>query len=400
MAPVYARVTNCIVARIGKESGGLCALTGAASSGGALKAVCSRILDDSRWQSVPHLAFVLKEDGSESILAAFGVFGETEFERLKSLSAQIGRVDQNARYIDYRQAEQDCEILAARLKERFGRRELRSFSFYPVPRGGVIVYGMLSYALDLPATGDNSSIAADAPVMFVDDCAISGMRFGQMLGRFPGRRVIFAPLYSHPDLRRAICDREPRVIDCVSAHDLADLAPELYGEGYAGWHAVWSQRLGKEVYWTGQPEYLCFAWNEPESSFWNSATDKLEPGWRLVPRNRCLRHRSVDGPPHRDTDTPLLQVLPKAAGPIKPANGTIYARMPDDTVALAALPGSECYILEGTAAAMWFALVEHGAVEPAAASLAGRYEVEAERLEADMKRFVENLRDQGLVADS
>jgi len=56
-----------------------------------------------------------------------------------------------------------------------------------------------------------------------------------------------------------------------------------------------------------------------------------------------------------------------------------------------------CLTLEGTAASMWEALVEHGGVKAAATALAQTFEVEPARLEADLEGFTDALTQRGAL---
>ncbi len=208
----------------------------------------------------------------------------------------LRRMRDRLRYVDYRQAEQDCEILAAKILERWSRSELEGASFAAIPRGGLIVLGMLSYALGLKTAQLREG---PGPLFLVDDCALTGARFASRLKTTDHREVVFVHLYSHPDLRRAIEEKEERVVACVAARDLTDMAPESFPdpERLAEWRRKWRERLG-ERYWYGQPEPVCFAWNEPDRPFWNEATGEVEDGWRLLPPHLCLKTRAaLGGPP-------------------------------------------------------------------------------------------------------
>ena len=79
--------------------------------------------------------------------------------RLGTLPGLVRRLRHTLRYIDYRQAESDCETLAGLLLGGYSRQELRGFAIHGIPRGGLIVLGMLAYMLDLKA--DQLSAKAD-----------------------------------------------------------------------------------------------------------------------------------------------------------------------------------------------------------------------------------------------
>ncbi|MGB9880883.1 MAG: hypothetical protein ACPLRM_08985, partial [Anaerolineae bacterium] len=87
---------------------------------------------------------------------------------------------QGIRRITYRQAEAATKQLAAQLVGAFGAAELSRFAYAAIPRGGLIVLGMLSYVLDLKPDA-LMSLATDVPLVVVDDAAYSGARFAQFL---------------------------------------------------------------------------------------------------------------------------------------------------------------------------------------------------------------------------
>jgi hypothetical protein len=179
-----------------------------------------------------------------------------------------------------------------------------------MPRGGFIVLGMLAYVLDLRPAQLAPSPPSDVPLVVTDDCAISGVRFSDMLDRCENRQVIFSHLYSHPDLRIAIERREPRVLACVSAQDLTDYAPAYYGDQYEAWRERWRQRPNPG-YWVGQPDHVCFAWNEPDTVFWNPVAQQAESAWRLLPPELCLKNRRKFAP-----EDARVQLQPEGKGPL------------------------------------------------------------------------------------
>ncbi len=394
-------LTSCVVSRLGTQCKGLKVVTGDGAPDEIVEAIAPLIVSQALQRLEAKSIFVIRKGGRETTLSVFGDFDRADLIRLEALSARLNRADLAARYVDYRQAEADCENLARKLIASYGRDKLRSFAWHAVPRGGLVVFGMLSYLLDLPGDAQDLSRAEGKPVVLVDDCSLSGLRFGELRQRFPERDLIFAHLYSHPDLRRAMVEREARVKDCVSANDLNDLAPELYGDKYLDWKSEWARRSGDDLYWIGQPEFLCFAWSEPENSFWNDAAGRLEQGWRIVPGSRCLRQRSYTDSAElqKDETHPRLQVMPEPAGPLRAADQVVYARMEDGSVAVADHSGSECFRLEDTAAEMWLALMDHGEMPKAAIRLRQRYDTTADRLEDDLNGFVRQLKDSGLLVE-
>ena len=145
-----------------------------------------------------------------------------ERARLAYLAETLRVLRRHVVYVDYAEAERACERLAASLSGEFGTDDLRRFAYQAIPRGGLIVLGILSYVLDLPATCFNSDADPGRPLVIVDDCALSGARFGRELKSAGSRAVVFAHLYSHPELRSAILRAEPGVEFCVAARNLED----------------------------------------------------------------------------------------------------------------------------------------------------------------------------------
>jgi hypothetical protein len=120
-------------------------------------------------------------------------------------------------------------------------------------------------------------------VIVVDDCALSGARFHHFLRTVRANRIVFAPLYSPPELRAAILQREPRVVCCLSARNLAG-------------HRLTAQPRETDTwYWSGHVEPLCFPWNEPDRTFWNPAAKRWELAWRIVPPELCPKNRPATG---------------------------------------------------------------------------------------------------------
>ena len=293
------------------------------------------------------------------------------------------------RYVGYRQAEEAVAELADRLRSRLGAREVRSLSYVAIPRGGLIVLGMLASMLDVPRAQVAAQAVSDGPLVVVDDCALSGARFGAFLASRPEPQVVFAHLFSPPDLRAAIERRETRVVACVAARDLRDYGPATCTEESAEAHRLWVARLGPERYWVGDCERLCFPWNEPEHVLRNLATADLEAAWKLVPPPYCFKAGGGA------TARPDIQVQPGGRGPLRPSPAVLFGRWNGDTV-VARIDSGEVLRLPGSAGAMWWALVKTGDLTAAHRELTGRYRIDAETLRADLSAFSADLLGRGL----
>lgn len=350
-----------------------------------LPALARGLANSPAWREMPEAVLVVRRTPTP-ILGVVGRFDAAAEARLTTLGPQLAKRLASLRYVSYQRAEEDCERLANLLIERFGRDELRKFRFAAVPRGGLVVLGMLSYMLGLVHSQLEPPYPPDAPLVVVDDCALSGFRFDQFLARSESSQVIFAHLYSHPQLRAAVEAREPRVIACVGARDLHDHAPEILGAEYHVWRENWLARLGVDSgYWLGQPEHLCFPWNEPDVSVWNPFTERIERGWRVVPPEFCLKNRPAPG-----TESIPVQLQPDGVGSLRPSEQVLFGEF-EGSIVVGNMQTKASYTLAGVAADMWKAVIEHGSLDEAALSLSEAYDVDLPTLQADLGGFVKDL---------
>jgi hypothetical protein len=342
------------------------------------------------WAEMPRATLVVRA-APDPLLGVVGYFDTAGRVRLEALRWQLEHILPRLRYVSYAQAQEDCEQLATRLVERFGRDELRGFSFIAVPRGGFIVLGMLAYILGLEQSQLEPPQDAGGPLVVVDDCALSGVRFGEFLSRLESPRVVFAHLYSSPELREAITARESGRLTCLSAHNLRDHAQEDLGEEHLAWRQRWLDRMDGRGYWVGQSEYVCFAWNEPDFGFWNPVTGREENGWRFLPPDLCLKNRPASGA------HPIpVQFQPQGKGPLRPSSSVLFGEF-EGQVAVGNLKTGESFILEGVGTDMWRVVVEYGNLKEAADALLNIYEIDGATLRADLREFVEDLLSQRLL---
>jgi hypothetical protein len=308
--------------------------------------------------------------------------------RFQALAAALADHRRTLRWVDYRQAEDDCALLARRLREELPADELGGLAAVAIPRGGFVVLGMLSYLLGLRPEQMTPSPAASGTVLVVDDCALSGVRFRHFVATLAGRRVVFAHLYSAPELRRAIAAAEPGVAHVLAAHDLPDRAPErLGGEGeLAAWRERWRRRLGPGPYWIGDPAPVVFAWNEPDRPYWDAARDRLESGIHIASPARCLKNRA------------RLGVLPDPRVPrrLEVPDGVATGDFPDGLWLCNA--AGEVYSFAGAGAEMWRAIAALGNLEAVEELLADRFAVPRDELRRDLGEFSDELLARGLLA--
>lgn len=344
------------------------------------------------WRDLPDAVMLVRPHRPAAIVIA-GRFDAAAAARLEGLPEQIGQVLARTRYRDHRQVEEDCAALSDRLLERVGPSVRSSFRVAGIPRGGQVVAGLLSYCLDVPADRCGGTAGDGEPLLVVDDCALTGARFRAWLEGTEAEEVVFAPLWAAPPLREAIEEAEPRVAACVSGRDLREVGRDLPAEEYRAWRRRWAERsvetdLG---YWWGLTEHVCFPWNEPDVRVWNEASGRVERGWRVVPPERCLENRVA-------SDARRVSVQPRAVGPLRPADDVVFGA-DGDGVLLARRGADACWRLEGTAAAIWSAMVESGSREAIVAALSERYEADEAALDDDVEAFLGELASRGVVTD-
>jgi hypothetical protein len=354
-------------------------------------ALARALVSSPVWAEMEEAILVVRAEPPEGI-AFMGRFSDEEAARLEWLPAQLEIQLPHLRYVSWTQAEADVDRLASALVERLGRQEVSDMRFVGIPRGGLIVLGMLTYALGL-GSRHLAPKEDGRPVVVVDDCAISGLRFGEFLrDRIPeAETVVFAHLYSHPGLREAIEAREPRVGAVVAARDLRDLAPELHPEDLQGWRSRWEERSPDGAYWIGQPEHVAFAWSEPDLGFWDASTGSTRVGWRLVPPEACLKNRS-----HTDASPSRLMIQMPAGGALRLAPGTFHGEL-DGRVLLAELESGQLVSLSGVAADFWREFLGSGEADGALDRLEARYDAPRAQLRSDAEAFLRTLLERGFV---
>lgn len=361
---------------------------GLRSDRAALIALATAIRASPGWSDKAEIAFLIRVE-PEPVLGIL-CDGDVDTHRIaiqaRTFESTIGRL----LYIGYRQVEEAVTALADRLRSQLGVREVRSFSYVAIPRGGLIVLGMLASMLDLPRAQVSAQAVSNGPLVVVDDCAQSGARFGAFLASRAELQVIFAHLLSPPELRAAIEEREPRVVACVAARDLHDDGPEpplANGDGEA--HRQWEARLGSQRYWVGNCERLCFPWNEPDRLIWNPVAEEVEPAWKLVPPPYCFKAGGAAAKPD-------IQVQPGSHGRLCPSPAVLFGRWNRETV-VARIDSGEVLRLPGSADAMWWALVKTGDLAAAHRELTSRYEIDAQTLRTDLSNFLEVLLQRDLM---
>ena len=331
--------------------------------------------------------------GENPGVAAIGLLDDGDVARIDVLFKQVADLVHHLRYVSYAQAERDVAVLSERLQDRISSGDLEDAEFTAIPRGGLIVLGMLAITMGLghhhlTPRPDGS----DRLLVIVDDSALTGLQLRRSLERAPDRRVVFGLLYAPEPLCDAVEAQEPRVHACVSAHRLADVGDQAFGDAYPDWIESWRGRLSEERYWIGHPQPVHFAWKEPDRSFVNRVTGKWESGWKTLPADLCLDNRGR--PPHVD-----VQLQDSGVGPLVPSDHVFFADV-DGHVVVADQATDQVVSLDPVATAMWRAMLEHGSRDGMLATLLPHFDVDADELSRDIDAFIDGLVRSGLVRDA
>ena len=318
----------------------------------------------------------------DPVLGVIGSFEKKEMRQFEVLQLKLNGFLHRLKYINYSQAEDDCEMLASRLLDAFGRAEIKKFIFAGIPRGGLIVLGMLSYMLDLDHSQLTPSYDLNTPLVVVDDCVMSGRRFWGYLKQCKHNTIVFSHLYSHPKLREKIADSEPRVISCISARDIVD---------YPSKKSQWHEGPEGKQYWLGKTEYICFPWNEPDSTFYNPISGQVESGFRFMPPELCIKNRLADRSRYD-----RLQIQDEGKGPLKPSLNIIYGILGSEIVVVD-IEKNKSFSLDGMSAKIWKAIIKFGNVPDILETLLKKYNVNKKKLETDVNTFVNDLVRRGIL---
>lgn len=306
-------------------------------------------------------------------------------ERLAALSRSIRIYRENLKYVDYKQAEKDCEILAAKILEVYSVDEVQSFYFKAIPRGGFIIMGILSYVLNLNPEQFTKDLKH---VVIVDDCVISGARIAKAIKETDSDHVIIATLYSHPELRKAVLESEKKVKHFFSANDLFDGARGNFPEinEYKAWKERTKKRMGGKRYWIGQPYPVAFAWNEPDYPFWNNVTEKLEDGWRHLPPHKCLKNKI------------WFEIEPneEITDEIRMSSFTSFGIF-NEVIWLFNAKTDEIFALEGVAKQIFSALMVYGNMNSAVKHLLKLYDASENLIRNDVQELVNDLLERGIL---
>lgn len=355
---------------------------------GGIDGLARAIASSPAWPAEASL--VVRRDPSPA-MGVVGWLEPAQRERLAVLQALLDHALPRTMVLGYGDVETAVERLAEAIVARFGWFAARRLAYRAIPRGGHVVLGLLSYALGLDQRRLDATPDPGDVTVFVDDVALSGRRFAMALASSEAATpVMLFTLFAAPEMREAI-ERHPRVMACLSAYDLRDDARQRRRQQYDAWRERWRE-LDPDAFWRGQPQHVCFPWNEPDVAFWNDATGRLEGGWRLVPPELCAKHRGVSS----RVEARVQHVLHAPEKPVRLGDDVLAARF-DDAVVVARPSWRDALALDGSAADMWEALLDHGTVHGAVEALTRRYDVAEGELAADVQAFVTALEDVGAL---
>ncbi len=359
---------------------------GPADPADQLQRLASALQASAPWTTLAKAGAMVVTTRPTPTIAVMGRFDAAGEHRLLELERTLHNDVGSLRFIDWPQVHYDVAALGEALRRHLGGDVARA-QFLAIPRGGLIVLGLLAYELGLSPAQLNHAGDAGGPTVIVDDCALTGLRFREVLADVAAPHVVFAHLYSAPELRHAL-EADLRIATVIAARNLTDRAPALLGDGYAAWRDRWATRAGDQTSWVGITERLAFPWSEPDATFWNAATERDEASWKLVPPAFCAGN--IAHP------QPAVHLDAPADSPIRPTATTLWARVGDETL-VANRTSGRMYSLQDVAAHMWHALVEYGDLDVAATRLAGVFDAPASRIRSDLDTFADDLTNAGVL---
>ena len=339
--------------------------------------------------TVEPVRFVVR-GGEQPGIAVVGDLTDLWVARIKALFEEIVDRLEHWNYVSFDVAAGECVILAERLEDRLGASALNEAVFAGVPRGGLIVLGMLSMVMGLRQDQLGSHRSAADLVVFIDDCALTGHRLKALIGESPAERLACGFLRAADELCAAVEARESRVEACLAVSRLRDVGPQMLGSGYAHWVERWNHIAeGHERYWIGVPERVAFAWKEPDRSFINTATGEREVGWHVMPRKMCLSTQALP--------TKHVVVLQEPGiGPLRPSPGLFWIES-DGIVEVAQQGSGEAVKLDAVGSAIWTSIVQCGEIDGVVTNLREIFDAPETRLRDDVDVFVDQLLETGLL---
>ncbi len=358
----------------------------AEATGIRLEELAAAIANDRRLHaSLGHRVIVRRDPAT---IVVVGVHADDLLGEVELLRRQIVSSLDHTRLVAFDDAVGLAARLAARLRSDVD--DIAAHTVAPIARGGLIVAGMLGYLVPLEKRRFTDS-DPEAPVLIVDDIALSGLRVGAAIRAAGDRPITIATLCAPAPLIEAVRSAEPGVVDFVTAielpdrtHDLVDIDPDAYRERWGG----------AGVYWVGRTDHVVFGWSEPESEATNPVTGEPSLGWKLAPPSMCLAtaHRS-------DTDGPLIlwDEATRVSPPVAP--GWVVAVADDTTYVARDAEAGSTITLAGAAHEMFWAVVEESDQRAVLGRLASCFDVDEGTLATDLEEFVGELVAEGVIEE-
>jgi hypothetical protein len=355
-------------------------------------ALAEALASSPAWSRLGRHATLVVRPGPPGLIGVLGRIDDDDRPLLDALGWHVDRLLDRLRPMPYPAVEAACDQLAHRLRRLLGSEGLERVHLVGIPRGGLVVAGLLAYALGIPSGRvgmPTDREVPDEPLVVVDDCVLSGTRLGQWLDAHqPLSNVIATHLASVPACREAILASRPEVSHCIAAVDLHDHAAARDDD----WHERWRARSPDDL-WTGDPDHVVFPWNEPDSQIWNPRRSQAERAWRVVPPAWCVKNRAEG----RD-EVGRIQVNElDHGGALRPADDVLWATI-DGGLVVAAASGGTPVRLQGVAAEVWQGLIDHGDLDRMVEDITSAYGVDSAEVRDDLARLTQRFTDRGLLA--
>lgn len=206
-----------------------------------------------------------------------GIFGTWEprvQQRLDALRMQLRVQLPFMSVLAFDDVEASCERLAKQLSPML----TTNIAMAPVPRGGLIVAGLLAYALGLSRDQVRPALPGET-VLIVDDTCISGVRMSEAVERSGADNTVVAVLAATTAAIDFLQRRFGDAICVVAERILTDNTEFLLGDDTDEWRSRWASRDAEGA--AVLPEHLVFPWSEPDWTFWNSVTNDEDRGFAL-----------------------------------------------------------------------------------------------------------------------
>ncbi len=417
-------VTAAHVLRLGTRTQGVLDLLRRAGHKRPLLALAHALAASPPAGTLAGVSLAIRE-GPQPLLVFVGEVDAAGRARLLALEGLLEEASARLRIVSWADVETACERLAARIVDRLGPAAVERCLLVPIPRGGLVVAGLLAYALGVPrervvalaeaARGDD-----DRVVVLVDDCILSGVRLREVVSTVTAHRLMVATLYSHPDLRDAVELREPRVVACVAAEDLQDHASDLLGDGAGG--VLHGRRLDP-----GMPQ-LVSGPGQFDAALRDRCVEQQGGAWAAEChhlRRELADVRPIIGDLHLEMrgGDPVLEAVGRWCEPpmgfdllsvgvpepdlgLAPwehdqvqQRGVVALGNPGTTLLIDTSVSERSIKLTGTADELWHAWIEAASVEHAARTVADRYGIAEARVETDLRDLLADLRRRSLVAN-